>query len=395
MSKTKGLESNGSSKSKPLPKLPLRKSHATLATTRSSYASTPSGFYISEPESWLGSTTHSLRATTNGDARPNDNSARGGRVKSSGGGLKDTVEIYSPQSDTTRTHLIAKNTITYHSNFFAVDDNDDEMNGYGRADPLEVLGSGGGGSGGGGSAVTGGGDLSPVDLRSPAGPDYFHQSHRNRSQTYSGSRTRTQPVELEYYDVEGAWAWDASGRAYYRGTGKIEEVDEEEDEEEEGHMDEEPLSPRKSSLMDDEEEDRLAAALNHQEKLELTDPLPPHISPPPRPKRVEQVVLTPGTAFSIPKTTVESPGFSDIGVPRSFFPRSRPPITGLGVQVEPEAADVPMAAIDAPPPSPPPKQLLIPGPEEPDLETQMLIDMIEWANTGVGDINFLRDVRLF
>ncbi|KAF9450110.1 hypothetical protein P691DRAFT_811132 [Macrolepiota fuliginosa MF-IS2] len=394
-------------RSKPLPRLPLRKSSAamTMETTKSSYASTPSKFYISEQESLLESPRSALgnggrhnHANTNTRGRPAGPLAGVGGGNGRGGGRgRDSVGIYSPEGDTRAPHLISTNTITYHSNFFGEPEG---MEGLGRADPLEVAGDD---NGVGGSV----GALSPVDLLSPDS-DYFRYpasppSHRNRSQNYSASRSK--PVQLEYYEIEGSWVLDASGKAIYRGTGKVEEL--EEVREEPGDMaSEDPvLSPRKSSLEDVEDgldqENRLA---RFQEEFDITSPLPPHTTPPPRPRRVDEVVLSPGgTVFSIPKTVLNSGGVSEIGVGRGVLPGdnngNRHRRVGLGVHVDMPLpmtwdGDVPMAAIEDMPPSstpiqspPPPMQ----EPEEPDLETQMLMGMLEWVSTGIEDIKVLRD----
>lgn len=356
----------------------------TVTTTKSSYASTPSKFYVSEAESLLESTCSAQgNDNQNGTAR---GGTRLGNGSGSGKGKGDAVEIYSPESDTRMPHLISKNIVTYHTNFF---EEPEGMEGLGRSDPFEVVRNGGGSTG----------VLSPVDFQSPDSDYHRHSpSRRNRSQSYSASRAK--PVELEYYDIEGSWAWDASGRARYRGTGKIEEVVEVE---EGGDMVEDPvLSPGRSSLEEEEEldkEDRLAMI---REQFKLTSPLPPHITPPPRPRRVDEAILSPsGTAFSIPKTTLNSGGISEIGVGRGLLPggdANRSHRVGLGVHLDipvPLDLDIPMASLDVPPP-PPPAQLPPPmrEPEEPDLETQMLTGMLEWVKTGVEDIQVVRDVRV-
>lgn len=402
-------------RSKPLPQLPIKKNSITamtITTTKSSYASTPSRFYISEQESLFGSTRSaqgngSIRGTGNGSRRV----GRGGE-----GRQRDGVEIYKPENDpsiTPHEHLISKNTITYHTNFFEEPEEMEVEAGQRGPDPLNENTQVEFGPVGGSAA----GALSPIDLESPDS-DYYHQphhqppyypahsqSHRNRSQRSYG-QTRTKPVELEYYDVEGSWAWDASGRAYFRGTGKIEEVDEEE---EEGAvpLDEDPvLSPRKSSLEALDEENRLAV-FSSPEPFDRTDPLPPGTTPPPRPRRVDEAVLSPGgTTFSIPKTAINSGGVSDIGVGRALLSGgygngSRRHRVGLDVHIDSvpievemlrRERDTPLPPLPAPLPSSP---MHVDEPEEPDLETQMLLGMLDLVKTGVGDIKLIRDVGVY
>jgi hypothetical protein len=376
------------------------------------------------------------------------------------------VEIYSPESDTRTPHLISKNTITYHSNFFEEphlrESGQVEGRGLGRADPdpleIEELELGVAAFGVGGSAGVAAdnsphaaglatstpvvrGALSPVDLDSASSDFYQHHqyqqqrhqhsqlhhhlpppplpSHRNRSRrSYDagsispggravvvGARGRPSFGQVDYSEIEGSWAFDASGRPYFRGKGKIEEIREEEG----VRMQEDPVSsPRKRSLESAglDSQNRLATFHSPpQDQVQLTSPLPPATTPPPRPRRVEEVVLSPGgTNFSIPKT-VMTPGLSEIGVGRgngnmSGHGRHR---VGLGVQLDlPMDLDVPLAT-PAPPPAalPAPSVHATPGGEVPqvseelDLETQSLLQILKYVKRGVKDILVLRDVCHF
>ncbi|KAJ3573236.1 hypothetical protein NP233_g2571 [Leucocoprinus birnbaumii] len=534
ISEQKGVAGSAGTKtatSKPLPRLPMlkRKSSAgmTLATTtkQSSYASTPSRFYISEQASLNGGgesptltrsaqgVQHNKSTSFNSGARsrPSDNQeneqprerpSRSLRIntgsRGGGGGVgvglgrshpggreADTVEIWTPESDTRTPHLISKNTVTYHSNFFERPFLQDGEGGGERlgSDPLEIeeieveLRSPEDDSAPVGVYATSTplvgrqrGALSPVDMGSGSSDFYQHHqyqqhrqhhnhitattpppqsplpppppaappvsapfpSHRTRSRrsydaaptspggrpprvspSASFSKGKSKPVALEYYDIEGTWAFDAAGKAYFRGTGKIEEVEE---------SAKETSSRKDGSLLESaglDSQNRLATFQSpriQQEAFEVTSPLPPSTTPPPRPRRVEEVVLSPGgTNFSIPKTMLNSTAaLSEVGVGRangnashSFRRHNR---TGLGVQLGvPMDLDIPFTRPDSPPPPPPPPALPappLPPPAPPqsepepmqhessevmDLEVQSLLEMLKHVDTGVRDVLALRD----
>lgn len=529
MSRTKAMVGTAS-KSKPLPRLPLvvKKSSAglTVATNKSSYASTPSKYYVSEQGSLVDENESPtlVRSAQEGNGfkstsfggRPSDNQPsrerpsrslrintgpRGGgegvgvgaqrSLSRAGGG---TVEIYTPESDTRTPHLISKNTVTYHSNFFErphlyegeergrsndqleIEEMEVELRSPSILDeddaPAFSFGIGGGSNAGSRPGVNATSTpivvhrdaLSPVDLVSsssdfyqpqqphnhsppphpsppPSAPPVPLPSHRNRSRrsydavpptSPGGRRPRAstgfasfsgKPKAVDHYDIEGSWAFDAAGKAYFRGTGKIEEIREVE----EGPGEQKMMieSPRKNSLESSGLDSQNRLAMFHspvQEQFEVTSPLPPATTPPPRPKRVEEVVLSPGgTNFSIPKTMMNStPGFSEIGVGRGNgnvsghgFGRAHRHRVGLDVQLGiPMDLDVPLnapppptAALPAPPPPPPsapppsapppadpqPEPEVHHESEELDLETQSLLQMLKHVNTGLRDILALRD----
>jgi len=461
MSKTKTVTS------KPLPRLPMAKRKSSASTIMSSCASTPSKFYISEQDSFANKTESPARLapgilrldnnpgsfgahpSATQQQRQHDRPSRSLRVPTS----TCTAQFWTggtEEKDDMLPHLISQNTVTYHSNFFERPHLGEESR---SSDPLEIeelqveLRSPAAGD----PALAFGGNaekapatstpaaahrvLSLKDLDSATSSDFYQHrqyrqqhsqpsvlppplpSHRNRSQRNYGAPSgharggvsvSRKPVGLDQFNVEGSWAFDAAGKAYFRGTGKIEEVQQGEDDEQTMQEDQVIL---KSSAGSSE-----LGSQNRLMTFEETSPLPPTTTPPPRPRRVEQAVLSPGgTNFSIPKTIFNStPGLSDIGITGAngnlcererIFSHACRRRVGLDVQLGlPVDLDDPFARLDilsaplptllpAPLPAPPPEPVIKPELEDLDLETQSLLQMLKHVDDGVKDIAALRDVR--
>ena len=430
----------------------------------SSCASTPSKFYISEQDSLANNTESPARLapgifrldnnpssfgahpSTTQQQRQHDRPSRSLRVITS----TCTSQPWTGGTegkDDMLPHLISQNTVTYHSNFFERPHLEEESR---SSDPLEIeelqvelrspdpaLAFGGNADPAPATSTPAAAHrvLSLKDLDSSSDFYQHHQyrqyhsqpsisppplpSHRNRSQRNYGAPggharggvSSRKPVELDQFDVEGSWAFDAAGKAYFRGTGKIEEVQQGEDD---GQTMQEDQVILKSPLGSTE--------LGSQNRLvffEETSPLPPTTTPPPRPRPVEQAVLSPGgTNFSIPKTILNStPGLSDLGITGAngdlcerVFSHARRRRVGLDVQLGlPVDLDDPFARLDilsaplsaplpAPLPSPlpaapPPEPAIKPELEDLDLETQSLLQMLKHVDNGVKDIVVLRNVR--
>ena len=422
----------------------------------SSCASTPSKFYISEQDSLTNNTEFPARLapgifqldnnpssfgahpSTTRQQRQHDRPSRSLRVLTS----TCTAQPWTGGTegkDDMLPHLISQNTVTYHSNFFERPHLEEESR---SSDPLEIeelqvelrspdpaLAFGGNADKAPATSTPAAAHrvLSLKDLDSATSSGFYqhHQyhsqpsvsppplpSHRNRSQRNYGApgghaRGGVSPRKpVDQFNVEGSWAFDAAGKAYFRGTGKIEEVQLGEDD---GQTMQEDKVMLKSPLGSTE--------LGSQSRLitfEETSPLPPTTTPPPRPRRVEQAVLSPGgTNFSIPKTIFNStPGLSDIGITGAngnlcerVFSHARCHRVGLDVQLGlPVDLDDPFARLDilsaplsaplpAPLPASPPEPVTKPELEDLDLETQSLLQMLKHVDNAVEDIVALRDVR--
>jgi len=421
--------------SKPLPRLPTTKRKSNAGTTASSCASTPSKFYVSEQESFANNTESPARLARSTQGSSSQSSFFGFHSSATQQQRQHAHRIHTgsdiahpwasgDRKDRMLPHLISQNTVTYHSNFFErlhLEEGEQEAQ---SSDPLEIeelqveLRSPAAGDPAlafGGNAETVRATSTPVaahrlpslvSLDSATASDIYQQhsrpsvsslppplpSHRNRSYgvhpTVPGGHKRRggsfprKPVGLDHhFNVEGNWAFDAAGKAYFRGTGKIEEVQEggQETIQEDQMTLKSPLGSTSTVL----------GLQNQPTTFETTSPLPPATSPPPRPRRVEQAVLSPGgTNFSIPKTL--------------FGHTRRRRRVGLDVQLGlPMDWDVPLAGRNTPPSVPPPAALPVPPPEpviqpdleDLDLETQSLLQMLEHVDNGVKDVVALRDVR--
>lgn len=452
MSKTKTVAC------KPLPRLPMTKRKSSASTIVSSCASTPSKFYISEQDSLANNTEsparlapgilrlghHPSSSIAHPSVTQHDQPSCSLRVPTG----TCTAQLWTGGAegmDDMLPHLISQNTVTYHSNFFErpylgeesqsndpleIEELQVELRSPVAGDPTLAFD---------GNAETAPATSTPAvahrmlslkHLDSATSSDFYqhHQyrqqpsvpspplpSHRNRSQrSYGapGGQTRgarggdsfsRRPVGSDQFNVEGSWVFDASGKAYFRGTGKIEEVQQGEDN---GQTMQEDQVTLKSPLGSTE-----LGSQNRLITFEETSPLPPTTTPPPRPRRVEQAVLSPGgTNFSIPKTMLSDTGITGANgsLCERVFSHARRHV-GLDVQLGlPVDLDDPFARLDilpaplsaplpaplpAPPPAPPPEPVIKPELEDLDLETQSLLQMMKHVDDGVKDIVALRDVR--
>ncbi|EKM81203.1 hypothetical protein AGABI1DRAFT_127222 [Agaricus bisporus var. burnettii JB137-S8] len=368
-------------KTKPLPSLPSRKkSNDKTMTVTTSYASTPPGYFTSEQASFLGSTPSGPR---------HESTPRRSHERGVGRGISDGGDGMERHSNDPPPHSPHPNILS-----LPMPETDPLDN------PLVGLPSG--------SAVSG---LSPVDFQSRGSDNHDHhrhpgysQSHRTRSWGQNYERRR-EPLQVGHYQVVGNWDFDATGRPVYRESGRIDEIREEEEEEEE-EVAHEQQYPTPGSL---DHEHRLAV-LGDSPPFELTQPLPPATSPPPRPVQVEQAMLSPGTVFSIPKTAFNiSAGPSDIGVGRGLIGNeegSRRHRVGLGVHIDPTINwnTLQTDANFLPPPPPAsmpslPMPTTLPSlsagkPGDPDLEEEEMVPrVLNWVKAAVRDIQALRDAN--